>query len=72
MGYYYYIELKCSEKFNAVQVLECVLQSNYQLYAWFNRCVWGVGGVNLWFRLSEDGVCLFAGFGDYFYWILFD
>lgn len=51
MGYYCYIELKSNEKFNAMQVFRCVLWSNYQLYACFGRCVSGVDGVVIWFRL---------------------
>lgn len=58
---YCYIELKCNQKFNAVQVFMGVLWSSIQLFASFYRLVLGVGRMLMWFRLSKEGVCLFAG-----------
>ena len=51
MGYYFYIELKCSEKFNAMQVFAALLLSNNQIYECFDRHVWGFDGAVIWFRL---------------------
>lgn len=48
---HYYSELKCSEKFNAMQVLGCALWVNSQLYSYFCRPDWGDGRFILQVRL---------------------